>query len=547
MSAVQHIVDTGRQALEAVHALERMRARGVIDLRAPYRGVQLAIRNRQYGPQAGPIMVAASRFPDRVAVVDDLGSLTYRQLDERSNALARGLREHGLAEGAVIGCLARDHRGLLLAISACARGGYRLALMNTGFAKPQFAEVAEREKIRTVLYDSEFEDLLSGLPESVTRFHTYVEDGADPKVPSIDDLIAGQDVGAPAPPSKPGGFIILTSGTTGLPKGAPRSGVSPLTPAMLVDRVPFPRQGTMVVASPIFHSTGFAMWTIGVVLADTAVLMRRFNPEETLALIDAHRVEMLVAVPTMLHRILALGPEVIDRYDTSSLKVVLVSGSALPTDLATRWQDTFGDNLHNLYGSTEVAVATVAQPQELRLAPGTVGRAVVTTRIALFDDDGNRITDGGVTGRIFVKAVTPFEGYTDGRHKDFIDGYMSSGDVGHFDEHGLLFVDGRDDDMIVSGGENVFPQEIEDLLYDRDDVADVAIIGVDDEEFGKRLRAFVVPTASSKRDPQELKAYVKANLARYKVPRDIVFVEELPRNATGKVVRRALVDKDVQP
>ncbi|WP_084351829.1 acyl-CoA synthetase [Millisia brevis] len=546
MNLVHQIVQPVRSAVEAVHALERMQSRGIVDVRRPDRAVLLAVRNRKYGPQAGPIMQSAAKYPDRIAVIDDLGTLTYRELDERSNALARALRATGLPEGAVIGCLARDHRGLLLAISASARGGFRLALMNTGFAKPQFAEVAEREKIRAVLFDSEFDELLSGLPESVERYHTYVEEGADPKVPSIDDLIAGQDTTAPTPPTKPGGFIILTSGTTGLPKGAPRSAVSPLTPAMLVDRIPFPRQGTMLVASPIFHSTGFAMWSIGAVLADTAVLMRRFNPERALELIQRERVEMLVAVPTMLHRILQLGPEVIGRYDTSSLKVVLVSGSALSTDLAKRWQDTFGDNLHNLYGSTEVAVASVAQPQELRLAPGTVGRAVVTTRIALFDADGKPVTEPGVSGRIFVKAVTPFEGYTDGRHKDFIDGYMSSGDMGHFDENGLLFVDGRDDDMIVSGGENVYPQEVEDLLLHREDVSDVAIIGVDDPEFGRRLRAFVVAGESSKRDPQELKDYVKANLARYKVPRDIIFIDELPRNPTGKILRRVLAEKDTQ-
>lgn len=546
MNPVQKIIDPVRVAAEAVQAVGRMHARGIIDLRLPHRALQLAVRNRKYGPQAGPIMLSAARYPDRVAVIDDLGSLTYRELDERSNALARALRASGLSEGSVIGCLARDHRGLLLAISACARGGYRLALMNTGFAKPQFAAVAEREKIRTVLYDSEFDDLLSGLPDSVTRYHTYVDEGADPNVPSIDDLIAGQETSAPPAPSKPGGFIILTSGTTGLPKGAPRTAVSPLTPAMLVDKIPFPRQGTMLVASPIFHSTGFAMWSIGAVLADTSVLMRRFKPEQALALIERERVEMLVAIPTMLHRILELGPDVIGKYDVSSLKVVLVSGSALSTDLTKRWQDTFGDNLHNLYGSTEVAVATVAQPQDLRNAPGTVGRPVVTSRIALFDADGARVTEPGTSGRIFVKAVTPFEGYTDGRHKDFIDGFMSSGDMGHFDENGLLFIDGRDDDMIVSGGENVYPQEVEDLLLDRDDVDDVAIIGVDDDEFGRRLRAFVVAGSSSKRDPQELKDYVKANLARYKVPRDIVFIDELPRNATGKILRRVLAEKDIQ-
>jgi fatty-acyl-CoA synthase len=165
--------------------------------------------------------------------------------------------------------------------------------------------------------------------------------------------------------------------------------------------------------------------------------------------------------------------------------------------------------------------------------------------VVLFDEHDRRIDGANKRGRIFVRSAARFEGYTDGRTKQAIDGYMSSGDMGHFDDNGLLFVDGRDDDMIVSGGENVFPQEVENLLVERDDVSDVAVVGVDDVEFGKRLRAFVVPTSGAREDAEEIKLYVKNNLARHKVPRDVVFVEELPRNATGKLLRRVLVEMDV--
>jgi fatty-acyl-CoA synthase len=333
---------------------------------------------------------------------------------------------------------------------------------------------------------------------------------------------------------------VWTSGTTGLPKGAPRTKVSPLASAVIADRIDFPRQGTAVIASPLFHATGFGAWTVGLSLANHAVLLRRIDAERILAAIAEHRAHMLVAVPTMLNRILALGPDVIAKYDTSSLKTVFLAGSALPPDLCVRFQDVFGDVLYNVYGSTEVAVASVAQPHELRRSPGTVGRPPVTVRVALYDADDKPVTETGAKGRVFVRTGIPFEGYTDGQHKQVIDGYMATGDQGHFDDEGLLYIDGRDDDMIISGAENVYPLEVENLLIAREDVMDAAVIGVEDPDFGARLRAFIVPSENSARDPQEIREFVRANLARYKVPRDVVFIDELPRNPTGKVIRREL-------
>jgi fatty-acyl-CoA synthase len=203
--------------------------------------------------------------------------------------------------------------------------------------------------------------------------------------------------------------------------------------------------------------------------------------------------------------------------------------------------DEFGDNVYNLYGSTEVAWATIATPEDIRAAPGTAGKVPRGTVVKLYDPDGNPVGDGE-TGRIFVGNDMAFEGYTGGGTKDEIDGLMSSGDVGHFDSDGRLFIDGRDDEMIVSGGENVFPREVEDLLSDHEAVNEVAAIGVDDEKFGQRLKAFVVLESGKDVDEAELKSYVKAHLANYKVPREIEFMDELPRNATGKVVKRELVD-----
>jgi fatty-acyl-CoA synthase len=334
--------------------------------------------------------------------------------------------------------------------------------------------------------------------------------------------------------------VILTSGTTGTPKGAPRDQVTGLaTLVAMLDRIPYHQGDTVVLAAPMFHSWGFTNMSLGLVLGTSMVLRRRFEPETVLRDVARHRAEVLVAVPVMLQRILELPRKVRRRYDTSSLRVVPLSGSAIPGDLATRWMDAFGDNLYNLYGSTEVGWATIATPEDLRADPATAGRPPLDTVVRLLDGVGREVPCGA-EGRIFVGSELLFEGYTGGGGKEVVDGLMSTGDTGWFDESGRLHVSGRDDEMIVSGGENVFPREVEDLLSSRDDVREAAVIGVGDHEFGQRLKAFVVLQPGVHLDEGVLEAFVRDNLARFKVPREVVFLEELPRNATGKVLKREL-------
>ncbi|GGK45126.1 acyl-CoA synthetase [Nocardia camponoti] len=502
----------------------------------------------KFGPFAGVVMHAAQSRPDSPAIVDERGELTFRELDEQSNAFARGLRASGVNEGDVIAILARDHRGMVLSMLAAGKLGVRAVLMNTGFAKPQFADVAAREKVKVVLHDSEFTDLMSAIPAEIPRVLTWVDeaDNVDASIPTVESLSSGRGVTALASPKKPGGMIILTSGTTGTPKGAPRDKVSPFVSAQFVDRVPLPNNGTMVMAAPIFHGTGLSQFTLGIALGNRVVFQqRRFDPERTLANIVRYQADSLIVVPTMLQRILDLDEAILAKYDPTTIKVIFAAGSAIPPDVVTRALDYFGDSLYNLYGSTECAVMTVATPADLRKAPTTAGKPPIGIRIALLDADRKPVTTPHTTGTIFVDNGFAFSGYTDGRNKEMVGNLMSSGDVGHLDEDGLLFVDGRDDDMIVSGGENVFPLEVENLIAGRADVFEAAVVGVDDREYGKRLRAVVVPGPESARDAREIKEFVRENLARYKVPREVIFVDELPRNATGKLLRKPLIEMDV--
>jgi fatty-acyl-CoA synthase len=336
--------------------------------------------------------------------------------------------------------------------------------------------------------------------------------------------------------------VILTSGTTGTPKGAQRDSSSSIDPAAaILSKIPLRARETTMIAAPLFHSWGFAHLLLGMALQSKLVLRRKFDPEQTIAAVAEHRATGLAVVPVMLQRIVELPPETFERHDTSALRVIAVSGSALPGPLATRVMDLLGDVLYNLYGSTEVAYATIATPEDMRAAPGTAGRPPRGTIVKLLDEEDREVAPGE-SGRIFVGNGMLFEGYTDGNDKVRIGDLMSTGDVGHFDEDGRLFVDGRDDDMIVSGGENVFPAEVEDLLSGHDAVAECAVFGVDDEEFGQRLKAVVVKRDGASLSEDDVKKYVKSNLAGYKVPRDVEFVDELPRTSTGKVLKRELKD-----
>ena len=488
---------------------------------------------------AGAIAVAAARVPDRPMIVDELGTLSYAELNRRANALASALAARGVRPGDGVAIMVRNHRGYMDVSVACSRLGAHALYLNTMFAAPQLADVVAREGAKAIVYDEEFAGLLGEVKGVDLRFVAWCDGEGPNGDPLIEDLIAaGDPAGVPAP-EEPGRVVILTSGTTGKPKGARRSSAGLDSAAALLSKIPLHSGEITLIAAPLFHSWGLAHYTLGVPLGSTFVLRRRFDPEGTLRALARHRATALVVVPVMLQRILELPEEVLDRYDTSSLRVIAVSGSALPGPLATRVMDRFGDVLYNLYGSTEVAWATIATPEDLRAAPGTAGRPPLGTVVKLFDEHDREVAPGE-TGRIFVASGFPFEGYTGGETKATIGELMSSGDVGHFDSAGRLFVDGRDDDMIISGGENLFPSEVEDLLAGHPAVREVAVLGVEDEAFGQRLKAVVALHEGASATADELKTYVKENLAAFKVPRDVEFVDALPRNATGKVLKRDL-------
>jgi acyl-CoA synthetase (AMP-forming)/AMP-acid ligase II len=535
---------------DGVHIAGTLARAGMLRPSRPDRALRAISGLRRWGPGlAAGYLGGAARYPEEPAIIDELGTVTFAQVEARSNAIARGLAGYGVGPGDGVAILCRNHRWFVEASLACAKLGANTIYVNTSFAGPQVSEVMARESSKAIIYDEEFSATVAPATRNQPGFVAWMESDSSPAPrrdspvgdpPTLQDLIDSRSADPLPPPAQPGRTVILTSGTTGSPKGANRATPTSLQPvAALLSAIPLRSRETTVIAAPLFHSWGFAHMIFGAGLASTLMLRRRFDPEDTLRAVAEHRASALIVVPVMLQRILELPPETIRRYDTRSVRVIGASGSALPGPLVERVMDAFGETLYNLYGSTEVAWATVASPEDLRAAPGTAGRPPWGTVVRVLGPESQELSPGE-TGRIFVGNELLFEGYTGGGDKARIGSLMATGDVGHFDAEGRLFIDGRDDDMIVSGGENVFPAEVEDLLAGVPGVGEVAVLGVPDDEFGQRLRAYVVLIPGAQLTEDELGSHVRTHLARYKVPREIVFLDELPRTATGKILKREL-------
>ncbi|MBW0012010.1 acyl-CoA ligase FadD12 [Mycobacterium sp.] len=527
---------------QALGLIETMRRARLIAPMRPDRYLKIvaAMRREGMGMTVG-FAGAAQRCPHRPGLVDELGTLTWRQLDERINAFAAALQALPQGQPGVVGVMCRNHRGFVEAVAAASRIGSDVVLLNTSFAGPALAEVVNREGVDVMVYDEEFTETvnraLADKPDA-TRILAWTDGQHDV---TVEKLIADHAGRGPARTGRKGRMILLTSGTTGTPKGANQTGgnAGVGTLKAILDRTPWRSEETVVIVAPMFHAWGFSQLVFAASMACTVVTRRKFDPEATLELVDRHRATGLAVVPVMFDRIMELPDEVRKRYSCKSLRFAAASGSRMRPDVVIAFMDQFGDVIYNNYNATEAGMIATATPQDLRAAPDTAGRPAGGTEIRILDKEFNEVPTGEV-GTIYVRNDTQFEGYTSGTTKDFHAGFMSSGDVGYLDENGRLFVVGRDDEMIVSGGENVYPIEVEKTLAAHPDVAEASVIGVDDEQYGQRLAAFVVLEPGGGATPDTLKQHVRENLANYKVPREITILDELPRGSTGKILRAEL-------
>ncbi|NOR00809.1 AMP-binding protein [Mycolicibacterium fortuitum] len=537
------LVNMGDMRSLQLSVLKTMVVSGVVRASRPDRGLRQLNSLAKWGfTLAGGLTAAAARSPNNVAVIDSFGKSTYADVAERTTRIASGLATVGFTANSKLAILARNHSAMVECMVAASKLGADLVLLNTGLAAHPIEEIIRRHSIDALFVDDEFDQQVRYLPAEIPRISTRPT-SAVPQRRSLDDLIAaGTDTGPLTPPKRPGKLVVLTSGTTGTPKGARRptpTGFGAI--AAMLSRMPLRRDEVMLVAAPLFHAWGLAALQVSAPLRATVVLMERFDAEECLKTIAEHRCTVLVAVPVMLQRILELPASVINRYDTSSLKVVASSGSPIPGAAVLQFMNTFGDILYNFYGSTEVSWATVADPTDLRAAPTTAGRPPLGTRVAILDQTGRPLPVGAV-GRIFVGNDMLFDGYTNAASPAVQDRLMDTGDVGYLDASGRLFVAGRDDEMIISGGENVFPRPVEEALALLPQVSEVAVIGVPDPVFGQRLAAFVVVAEGASLDQDMVKNYIRNRLSRFSIPRDVTFLDKLPRTTTGKIIKRSLLD-----
>jgi fatty-acyl-CoA synthase len=548
LAKAQQLAERGSSEL---HYLFKMIESGAFRLEPPQNLVSMVADIRRWGEIGMVPALNARRTPTALAIVDDDGSMTFKELDEAAHAVANGLVAMGVKGGDGVAILARNHRWFVIANYGAARVGARIIMLNTEFSGPQIRDVSEREGAKLIIYDDEYSEAVKLAEPPLGKLRALgTNPEADEPSGSADETLAdfiARNSSAPAPKvTKRASIVILTSGTTGTPKGATRNTPPTLAPiGGVLSSVPFRAGEVTSLPSPMFHALGYLHATIALTMGSTLVLHRKFKPAIVLEDIPTHNVTAMVVVPVMLSRMLDALESMETKPDLSSLRIVFVSGSQLGAELATRALKDLGPVVYNLYGSTEVALATIAGPKDLQMNPATVGPVVRGVKIKILDDDGNELQQGEV-GRIFVGNSFPFQGYTGGGGKQIIDGLLSSGDVGYFDHNGLLFVSGRDDEMIVSGGENVFPAEVEDLISGHPDVVEATALGVDDPDWGARLRAFVVLREEAELSEEAVKNYVREHLARYKVPREVVFLTELPRNPTGKILKRELREIEVQ-
>src|SRR5919202_3705919 len=327
MPSIPSLPSPGQLAGQVTSTLQTawtLQRAGIITPTRPDRIFGLAVALIRLGatPAAG-YTISALRYPDEPAVIDELGTLTFKEVHERSNALARALSEDGIGAGDGVGIMCRNHRGFIDAVVALSKLGADALFLNTSFSGPQLADVAERENPRALVYDSEFAELIKDAGRRRKRYVAWHEPDHKVRDPRLEDLVEGGDTSNLPPPSERGRAIILTSGTTGTPKGASRSQPGSLDPAAaLLEVIPLKARESTMIAAPLFHSWGFVHFTLGMGLSSTIVLKRKFDEEATLSLTAQHGCTALVVVPVMIQRILELDVDVLDLCDLSKVRAV---------------------------------------------------------------------------------------------------------------------------------------------------------------------------------------------------------------------------------
>lgn len=502
------------------------------------------------GPHVA-VMLHACASPDKLALVDGTRRLTYLEMDREINQLAHLFADLGVRPGDRVGLMLSNCAEYVVAQQAIARIGATAVQIGYRLKAVEVAYILENAEPRVLLVENEFVPTT----DEARRLSRQVDDaavivcrtlGAATGYTRYEDALVHYPVARPPKMSRGegGAVIVYTSGTTGKPKGASRNlkktGLE--AAADMMRQVGMHQSDRHLVVCPLYHSAAPAFVAFMFSLGATVIIEPHFEAEKILSVIESEGITCAMVVPTMLVRLAALPREVRDRYDTSSLRWIMSGAAPLATDTVRRFQDCYGPIVWNFYGSTETGLVTLAGPHDHGAHPGTVGRSLRGNELRILDDHGESVPPGEV-GELYVRNAMLITGYhrnPDATTGSMRDGFFSVGDLARIDHDGFVYLESRKHDMVISGGVNIYPREIEDYLHDHPELVEVAVIGVPDEEWGESLKAFAVRATGSSISEAEVIGYCRDGLANYKCPKSVVFLDELPRNPTGKVLKREL-------
>jgi fatty-acyl-CoA synthase len=494
--------------------------------------------------------IYAADMPDKDALVEPQRRYTWSQANARINRLGNALRWNGVEPGQRVAIMLKNCVEWFEAMAACQKIGAASVFVSYRYTAREARYLLENSGAVAIICGAEHADVIREAKQGRIDDESAVAVGATTAPAGFQPyemfLLRGSEDEPPAECRRGGSRTILyTSGTTGKPKGAVRDAAKAGLPALvgLLRRIPFRRSDRHLVAAPLYHATGSGFAAIHLGLGATVHIMEKFDAREFFATVDREKITTSALVPTMLRSLVELPAEERARFDVSSLRILVTTGSALGVELEQRLREVFGDVTYDLYGSTEMAFVSVATPADKREAPGTIGRAVPGVDVVLLDEKRNPVADGQV-GELFAKSTLTVEGYHENdsatRESRYGD-YFSVGDLAVRDERGYLHLVGRKTDMVISGGMNIYPAEIEAVLVAHPSIREAAVVGVPDEKWGEALVAFVAPKPGATIPPdEELVEFCKQSLAGYKVPRRFETVSSLPRNPTGKVLKGEL-------
>ncbi len=529
----------------------------------PLRPTQLAqfvkgARQSALGPHLA-VMFHAAAHPDKEALVEygstapgGVKRLTWGEFDAAINRLAQAFVKRGVRGGTRVAVMLPNCSEYLIAQQALARLGATAVQIGYRSKAPEIAYILDNAEPVATLVHAAYIDAMNEARISTKRGGPMIVIDGDRKLAG--DLVDWDQALAEASPEMPprtkggdgGGVIVYTSGTTGKPKGANRSwrktGFESVADMIL--QVGMRSDDRHLVVCPLYHSAAPAFVAIMLSLGATIVLMTHFDPEGSLDIIQRERITCSLMVPTMLIRISNLPAATLAKYDLKSLRWVMSAAAPLTTEAARRFMEHFGAVLWNFYGATETGLVTLAGPHDHVNRPGTIGRGLRGNEIRLLDDAGQAVGRGGV-GELYARNSTLMSGYHNNAEATTSaqrDGYYSVGDLGRVDDEGYYFLESRKHDMVISGGVNIYPREIEDHLGNHPAILEAAVVGVPDPEWGETLRAFIVLRAGQSITETEVIDFCRTGLADFKRPRKVTFLEELPRNPTGKVLKRELRD-----